>query len=469
VSVEQAEIVVLGLGTGGEDLASHLVDEGVDVVGVEPNLVGGECAYWACIPSKIMIRAGNLLAEARRVDGMAGEADVRPDWSPVAERIRVEATGNWDDSIAVARFESRGGRFVRGYARMTGPRTVVVGGRQIEATRGIVLATGSHPFIPPIPGLADVKFWTTHDAIAADPLPASLIILGGGAVGCELGQVFARFGVKVTIIEGRDRLLALEEPEASAVLQSVFDREGIAVLTNRRAEHVKQPGEHIVVTLDDGSEVSAERLLVATGRSVDFSALGLDAAGLEPVNRHVQVDDLMRAGDGIWALGDITGQPMLTSVAVYHSSIIGADILGMSPAPADYRTMPRLTFTDPEIGTAGLTEAAAREAGVDVSTIVKQVPATFRGWIHGPGNDGVIKLVAERSSGVLIGATTMGPRGGDLLGMLGLAIHARLPVETLSRMIYGYPSFYGGIGEAVGAYGLGIGKVIDPDFVPGLS
>ena len=469
MSVEQAEIVVLGLGTGGEDLASHLVDEGVDVVGVEPNLVGGECAYWACIPSKIMIRAGNLLAEARRVDGMAGEADVRPDWSPVAERIRVEATGNWDDSIAVARFESRGGRFVRGYARMTGPRTVVVGGRQIEATRGIVLATGSHPFIPPIPGLADVKFWTTHDAIAADPLPASLIILGGGAVGCELGQVFARFGVKVTIIEGRDRLLALEEPEASAVLQSVFDREGIAVLTNRRAEHVKQPGEHIVVTLDDGSEVSAERLLVATGRSVDFSALGLDAAGLEPVNRHVQVDDLMRAGDGIWALGDITGQPMLTSVAVYHSSIIGADILGMSPAPADYRTMPRLTFTDPEIGTAGLTEAAAREAGVDVSTIVKQVPATFRGWIHGPGNDGVIKLVAERSSGVLIGATTMGPRGGDLLGMLGLAIHARLPVETLSRMIYGYPSFYGGIGEAVGAYGLGIGKVIDPDFVPGLS
>jgi pyruvate/2-oxoglutarate dehydrogenase complex dihydrolipoamide dehydrogenase (E3) component len=469
VSVEQAEIVVLGLGTGGEDLASHLVDEGVDVVGVEPNLVGGECAYWACIPSKIMIRAGNLLAEARRVDGMAGEADVRPDWSPVAERIRVEATGNWDDSIAVARFESRGGRFVRGYARLTGPRTVVVGDRQIEATRGIVLATGSHPFIPPIPGLADVKFWTTHDAIAADPLPASLIILGGGAVGCELGQVFARFGVKVTIIEGRDRLLALEEPEASAVLESVFDREGIAVLTNRRAEHVKQPGEHIVVTLDDGSEVSAERLLVATGRSVDFSALGLDAAGLEPVNRHVQVDDLMRAGEGIWALGDITGQPMLTSVAVYHSSIIGADILGMSPAPADYRTMPRLTFTDPEIGTAGLTEAAAREAGVDVSTIVKQVPATFRGWIHGPGNDGVIKLVAERSSGVLMGATTMGPRGGDLLGMLGLAIHARLPVETLSTMMYGYPSFYGGIGEAVGAYGLGIGKVIDPDFVPGLS
>lgn len=469
MSVEQAEIVVLGLGTGGEDLASHLVDEGVDVVGVEPNLVGGECAYWACIPSKIMIRAGNLLAEARRVDGMAGEADVRPDWSPVAERIRVEATGNWDDSIAVARFESRGGRFVRGYARLTGPRTVVVGDRQIEATRGIVLATGSHPFIPPIPGLADVKFWTTHDAIAADPLPASLIILGGGAVGCELGQVFARFGVKVTIIEGRDRLLALEEPEASAVLESVFDREGIAVLTNRRAEHVKQPGEHIVVTLDDGSEVSAERLLVATGRSVDFSALGLDAAGLEPVNRHVQVDDLMRAGEGIWALGDITGQPMLTSVAVYHSSIIGADILGMSPAPADYRTMPRLTFTDPEIGTAGLTEAAAREAGVDVSTIVKQVPATFRGWIHGPGNDGVIKLVAERSSGVLMGATTMGPRGGDLLGMLGLAIHARLPVETLSTMMYGYPSFYGGIGEAVGAYGLGIGKVIDPDFVPGLS
>lgn len=201
---------------------------------------------------------------------------------------------------------------------------------------------------------------------------------------------------------------------------------------------------------------------------MDFSELGLDAAGLEPAERHVAVDDLMRAGDGIWALGDITGQPMLTSVAVYQASIIGDELLGKTPTPADYRTMPRLTFTDPEIGTAGLTEASARAAGIDVATIVKQVPATFRGWIHGPGNDGVIKLVVDRSSGILVGATTMGPRGGDLLGMLGLAIHARLTIDTLTTMMYGYPSFYGGIGEAVGAYGRGIGKVIDPDFVPGI-
>lgn len=468
VTVEQAEIVVVGLGTGGEDLASRLVDEHLDVIGIEPNLVGGECAYWACIPSKIMIRAGNLLAEARRVDGMAGHAEVEADWAPVAERIRVEATGDWDDSFAVARFQSRGGRFIRGSARLTGPRTLSVGDREIEATRGIVLATGSRPFIPPIPGLADVPYWTTHDAIAANPLPASLIILGGGAVGCELGQVLARFGVNITIIEGRDRLLAMEEPEASTILETVFDREGITILTNRRAEKVKQSGDDIVVTLDDGSAIAAERLLVATGRAVDFSELGLDAAGLEPVNRHVQVDERMRAADGIWALGDITGQPMLTSVAVYQAAVIGDDILGTDPSPADYRTMPRVTFTDPEIGTAGLTESAAREAGIVVDVIVKHVPATFRGWLHGPGNDGVVKLIIERSTGVLIGATTMGPRGGDLLGMLGLAVHARLTLETLTTMMYGYPTFYGGVGEAVGAYGRGVGKVIDPDFVPGV-
>lgn len=276
---EQVDVVVLGVGTGGEDLALRLTAAGLDVVGIEGSLLGGECPYWACIPSKMMIRAANLLQEARRIDGMAGHAEVTPDWAPVAARIRAEATGDWDDTIAVGRFEDSGGRFVRGRGRIVGPGTVRVGDATITAGRGIVIATGSKPFIPPIPGLDTVDYWTTHDAIAVEQLPGSLIILGGGAVGCELGQVFSRFGVDVSIIEGRDRLLALEEPEVSAVLESVFEAEGISLHLGVLAEHVEARGESIVVALGDGTEVTADRLLVATGRTVDLSDPGSTPTG----------------------------------------------------------------------------------------------------------------------------------------------------------------------------------------------
>lgn len=463
---EHADVVILGLGTGGEDLSLQLLNAGLDVVGIEPALLGGECAYWACIPSKIMIRASNLLQEARRVDGVAGRADVTPDWSPVANRIRTEATGDWDDSIAVARFESSGGRFVRGRGRLTGPKQVTVNETTYEARLGIVIATGSKPFIPPIPGLRDVDYWTTHEAIAADVLPSSLVILGGGAVGCELGQVFSRFGVDVAIVEGQDRLLVNEEPEVSSIIESVFTSEGITLHFGARAEHVESSGDSISVTLGDGSALTAERLLVATGRSVDLEGLGLESAGLDATGRFIEVDDRMVAGDGIWAMGDVTGKGMFTHVAIHHAAIIAAEIAGGHPPPADYAALPRVTFTDPEIGSVGMTESWARSAGVDVVVTTKSVPATFRGWLHGPGSEGVIKLVANRHTGLLVGATTMGPRGGDVLGMLATAVHAKIPVETLQHMIYAYPTFYGGIGEAVGAYARGIGKVIDPGAAP---
>jgi len=414
----------------------------------------------------MMIRAANLLQEARRIDGMAGHAEVTPDWAPVAARIRAEATGDWDDTIAVGRFEDSGGRFVRGRGRLVGPGTVRVGDETFTATRGIVIATGSKPFIPPIPGLDTVDYWTTHDAIAVEQLPESLIILGGGAVGCELGQVFSRFGVDISIVEGRDRLLALEEPEVSAVLESVFEAEGISLHLGVLAEHVEARGESIVVALEDGTEVTADRLLVATGRTVDLSDLGLETVGLDPAAWFIEVDSRLRATDGIWAMGDVTGTAMFTHLALHQASIVAAAIMGWEPAPADYSALPRVTFTDPEIGSVGVTEAEAVAAGVDMAVTVKQVPATFRGWIHGAGNAGVIKLIADREAGVLIGATSMGPRGGEVLSMLSTAIHARVPLATLQRMIYAYPSFYGGVGEALGAYGRGIGKVIDPDATP---
>jgi pyruvate/2-oxoglutarate dehydrogenase complex dihydrolipoamide dehydrogenase (E3) component len=457
------DVVVLGVGTCGEDLSLRLLGAGLDVVGIEAALVGGECAYWACLPSKMMIRAASVLQEARRVDGMAGHAEIIPDWEPVAARVRTEAAGGWDDAIAVARFEARGGRLVHGRGKLTGPRTVTVGDESFTARRGVVIATGSKPAIPPIPGLGEIDYWTTHDVIQVERLPKSMVVLGGGAVGCELGQVLARFGVDVAIVEAGDRLLPAEEPEASAAVEAAFAAEGIDVHTGAAAKQVGSRDGSIVVTLAGGPKLGSERLLIATGRTVDLGGLGLEAAGLSSSARFIQVDERMRAADGIWAMGDVTGKAMFTHVALYQSAIIAADILGEDSVPARYDAVPRVTFTDPEVGAVGVTESEALAAGRDVVAVVKHLPASFRGWLHASGS-GVIKLIAERKSGVLVGATVVGPHGGEMLGLLSLAVHARVPLAELRSMIYAFPTFYGSIGEAVGAYGRGLTTVLDPGY-----
>lgn len=463
---EQVDVVVLGLGTGGEEIGGRLAMAGLDVVGIEPELIGGECAYWACLPSKMMIRAANLLQEARRVNDMSGEAEVRPDWPRVARRVREQVTGGWDDSMAVGRFEGRGGTLVRGRGRFTGPRTVAVGDRSFAARRGVVIATGSVPRVPPIPGLDEVDFWTNRGAIQVEELPNSLLILGGGAVGCELGQVFSRFGADVTIVEAGDRLLRSEEPEASDLVASVFEAEGISVHTGSRAERVESRNGSVVVTLGTGAELAADRLLVAVGRTVDAGGLGLQDAGIEVSDGVIDVDEHLRAAEGVWAMGDATRKGMFSHVALYQAPIVEAGILGQSPPPADYSALPWGTFTDPEIGRVGMSEADARSAGLDVAVTVKNVPATFRGWLHGPGNEGFIKLVADRRARVLVGATSVGPRGGEVLGLLAAAVHARMPIEELRRMIYAFPTFYGGVGEAIGAYARALVPVLDPEAEP---
>ena len=459
----EADVIVIGVGTCGEDLSLRLLGAGLKVVGIEAALVGGECAYWACLPSKLMIRAANLIQEARRIGGRAGQAAVTPDWGLMAARVRREVTGGWDDSTAVERFENRGGRLVRGRGRLIGPRTVQVGEQSFTARHGVVIATGSQPAIPPIPGLAETGYWTTHDVIAAEQLPQSLIVLGGGAVGCELGQVLARFGASVTIVEAHDRLLPAEEPEVSQVVEAAFAAEGIAVHTGAAVERVSKRGEAVIVSLAGGMELAGERLLVATGRKNDLSGLGLEAVGLDGAAPFIPVDDRMRAADGLWAMGDVTGKGLFTHVALYQSAIVAADLLGVDHPPARYDAVPRATFTDPEVGSVGLTEDAAHVAGLDVAAIVKQVPSTFRGWLHGAGG-GVIKLIVERTTGVLVGASVVGPHGGEVLGLLGLAVHARVPVAALHSMIYAFPTFYGGVGEALGAYGRGLSTVIDPPY-----
>jgi pyruvate/2-oxoglutarate dehydrogenase complex dihydrolipoamide dehydrogenase (E3) component len=460
----EVDVVVVGVGTCGEDLSLQLLDAGLRVVGVEASLVGGECPYWACMPSKRMIRSGNLLAEARRGDGTAGHVSVEADWSLVSARVREEVTGGWDDSYAVERFEARGGTLVRGNGRLTGPKTVAVGDRTFVARRGVVVATGSRPAVPPIPGLAKVDHWTTHDVIAAETLPESLIVLGGGAVGCELGQLLTRFGVDVTIVEAGERLLPAEEPEASQVVTAALKAEGVSVVAGATVEHVASEEGSVVVDLASGDRVRAAQLLVATGRVVDVSDLGLETVGLDGSAQNIETDDRMRAADGLWAVGDVTGRAMLTHIALYQGAIAVSDIVDRPHPPARYDAVPRVTFTDPEVGAVGMTEAEAEAAGLDTVVAVKQLPATFRGWLHAAGNAGLVKLVIDSSSGRLIGATAAGPHGGEVLGMLALAVHAQVPLADLRSMIYAFPTFYGAIGEAIGAYGRGVGTVLDPTY-----
>ncbi len=358
----EVDAIVVGLGPGGEQVAEDLAEAGLDVVGIEAELVGGECPYWGCIPSKMMVRASDLLAEGRRIPGMAGTSVVDPDWSPVARRIREEATDSWDDKVAVERFEGKGGRFVRGRARVTGADSVEVGGRTISARRAVVLATGQRAFVPPM--FKDAPHWINRDAIAAEAVPASLLVVGGGAIGLEIGQVMRRFGAEVTIVEAGERLAGPEEPEASELITEVLRREGVQVHTGVTIERVERWGETGgTVHLAGGAALSGERVLVATGRRSDLASLGVGALGLDEQARSIPVDGRMRVMPGVWAVGDITGKGAFTHVAVYQARLCVADILGRPLPKADYRALPRVTFTDPEIGSVGLTEAQARGGG----------------------------------------------------------------------------------------------------------
>jgi len=451
---EQVDAVVIGLGVGGEEVAGKLAEAGLSVVGIEANLVGGECPYWGCVPSKMMIRAANLLAETRRVDGIAGHANVTASWAPVAKRIREEATDSWNDKVAVDRFVGKGGRFVRGKARLAGPgRVEVSDGTAYHASRAVVLATGQVPAIPPVDGLAGTPYWTNREAIEAAELPGSMVVLGGGAIGLELAQAYRRFGVAVTVVEALDRLVPMEEPEASAVVREALESDGIVVHTGVAARLVAHSDGRFRITLGDGQELTGERLLVATGRRADLAGLGLEAVGLDPTARELAVDDRMRVGERMWAVGDVTGHGAFTHMAMYQAGIAIRDILDRPGPLAEYRAVPRVTFTDPEVGSVGLTEAQAREAGLHVAVGLSQVPSSARGWIHKAGNEGIIKLVADADRGVLVGATSAGPTGGEVLSMLTLAVQAQVPVDTLRHMIYAYPTFHRAVEDALRSLG----------------
>ncbi|MGH3444258.1 MAG: dihydrolipoyl dehydrogenase family protein [Nocardioidaceae bacterium] len=447
----ECDVVVVGLGPGGEAVATQLAQAGLDVVGVDRRLVGGECPYYGCIPSKMMVRAADSLAEARRVPGLAGAASVSPDWAPVHARIRDEATTDWDDKIAVDRLTDAGVTFARGQARLTGPRQVEVDCTTYTASRGVVLNTGTEPAVPPIDGLADTPYWTNRDACRLEELPGSLIVIGGGAVGVEMAQAFSRFGVQVSVLEVADRILAVEEPEASALVTDVFGREGIQVLAGVTIDSVGYAEGRFSLAVGDQT-LQADKLLVTAGRTANLADLGLETVGLDPSAKTLDIDGRLRAvgavGGGMWAIGDITGKGAFTHMSMYQSAIVVRDILGQEGPEAAYHAVPRVTFTDPEVGAVGLTEQQAREAGLSVRVATTDLGSSARGWIAKA--DGLVKLVEDAERGVLVGATSIGPSGGEMVSMLVTAVHARVPTDTLRSMIYAYPTFHRAVETALG-------------------
>jgi len=456
MKVREVDVVVVGMGPGGEEAAGQLAEAGLSIVGIESHLVGGECPYYGCIPSKMMIRAANLLEEARRVNVMAGTATVVPDYSRVADRIRDEATDDWDDTVAVDRFVGKGGTFVRGTGVLDGPGRVRVGDDVFVASRGVVIATGTSPAIPPVQGLVESKPWTNRDVFKIRSAPKSLAVMGGGAIGLELAQAFSRFGTKVTVIEAADRVLVPEEPETSELLTTVLRREGIDVRTGAAASAVTRDGKvGFTIDLADGSRVIADELLVAAGRTLNLRGIGLDSVGLDEKARpSITVDDRMRVNgaSNLWALGDVAGLGAFTHMAAFEAGVVVDDILGaVEPRLAHTHAVSRVTFTDPEVGSVGLTEAEARGAGLNVRVGLVNSATSSRGWLHGEGNEGLMKLIEDADRGVLVGATAVGPHGGEVLGLFNLAVHASVPVSDLRSMIYAYPTFYRGALDALQA------------------
>jgi pyruvate/2-oxoglutarate dehydrogenase complex dihydrolipoamide dehydrogenase (E3) component len=360
-----------------------------------------------------------------------------------------------DDSRPAAALEATGARLFRGEGKLADPRTVEVGGERLVARRGLVIANGSTAVIPTIPGLETVDFWTNRQAAIPRELPASLAILGGGAIGIELGQAFARLGCKVTVIEAGPRFLALEEPEAGAALRPHLEADGITLMVGDACAAVEYQAAgpshrgSVVARLKSGAVVTADRLLVATGRRANAEAWS--AAGLPQTERGwLKVDPVtLEARAGVFGAGDVTGLGGFTHLAYYHGQIVARRLRGMD-ARADHTAIPRVTFTDPEVASVGLSEAAARARGIDVVSTSTDPGETARGYIH-DFHGGTLKLVGDRERGVLVGATLVTPRAGEILGELVLAIKLGTPLTTLADVIHPFPAFNRVLGASLEA------------------
>jgi pyruvate/2-oxoglutarate dehydrogenase complex dihydrolipoamide dehydrogenase (E3) component len=438
--MSNGQIVILGAGSTGEALVSAIRthEPEAPITIVERHLAGGECSYYACMPTKGMLRPPEALAGAHNVPG-ADEAVTRP---VDAERLfwhRDQITGGWDDTSQAEWIESNGATLVRGEARVARPGVVIVGDRELPYDR-LAVATGSSASIPPIPGLDGVDYWTNRDATQMHEVPASITIVGAGPVGCEFAQLFARLGARVAVVDVADRLLPSVDEEAGRMLADALQEEGVELHLGGGIAGV-EPG--IAVQLENGGRIEAERLLIATGRRAQADGLGLEQLGVEISKRGIEVDERMRAADGVWAIGDVTGIAMFTHVGKYHARIAAADMAG-EPARADHRAIPAVTFTDPQVASVGTTTGEGLVTG---SRRVDQVSRTST--YQRPKRPGILKVFADPARGVLVGAVAVGPEAGEWLGQLTLAVRAEVPVEVLRDTIQPYPTFSEAIQFAV--------------------
>ena len=430
---ETYDAIVIGAGPAGEEAAGRLADEGLSVAICERELVAGECKYWACIPSKTLLRSGEALVAARQVPGareaVSGELD-----AAAALEWRDFMVSDWDDTDKAKWLDKKGIDLYRGSARFLEPGKLSVGDDEIGSDR-IVIASGSDPVIPPVDGLEGLDgVWSNREATETKEVPERLLILGAGPVGVELGQAFTRLGSSVVIVERDEHVLAKEHPSAGEVLAKALEREGIELRLGATAKSAARHGGGFALTLEGGEELRGDRLLVATGRKPRSSELGLENAGVKTDDRgNVQVDERLRAAEGVWAVGDVTGIFPFTHVGKYQARIVVDDIAGR-PARADYRAVPRVVFTDPQVAAVGETEGK-REGTVSLQSISRTSTYT-REYEQ---IEGFLKLFADDTK--LVGAVAVGPEAGEWLGQATLAVRAGVPVELLRDTIQPFPTF----------------------------